>query len=178
MPCASSVRDDVFMATFHAGSEASLRAACRAITYSLEPRMPLLLEFENHILGWSSYKHGAPSGAVPPAQEFDLSRIEERARPGWCRPAASATGQSVRRVTRWWAVSTAPRMVWRGRQTLRPGRARSPATTALFRLSGLAIAQVATRGRPPSYCVVCRIIGPKTRLSPPPRGLAGRRYYH
>jgi hypothetical protein len=50
----------------------------------------------------------------------------ERARLGRCRSAPSPVGRSARGVTQWWAVSTAPEGVWRGRQPLRPGRARSP----------------------------------------------------
>ena len=66
----------MFIATPRAESQAPLGAACRPTTPSREPSMPLLTELVNQLLGQPGYRHGAPTGAVPPTQECEKYRLE------------------------------------------------------------------------------------------------------
>ena len=71
---ASAKRSLMFVATFRAKSRASPGAACRPTMPCHEPAVPLLAELDNKLLGQTGYRHGAPNGAIRPAQESEMRR--------------------------------------------------------------------------------------------------------
>ena len=68
----SSVRSAMFIAKSQPVNQAQLGAACRP-AQTCEPDMPLLTELENNLEEPRCYKHGAPNGAIPSAEGYEMS---------------------------------------------------------------------------------------------------------
>jgi hypothetical protein len=73
--CESSARSAMSIARLPRGHRAPLGAAC-CVALSREPLMPLLTELDTNPAA-RGYRHAAPDGAIPSAQEFEALRQRE-----------------------------------------------------------------------------------------------------